>query len=526
VRILILQRTNTEQKKLHLLTEKSWQMYARKHNYGYLFLDDDYINERPPTYIIEDSLIKILGNDTYKNWDWIFWADVDSIVMNDSIKLETFINDTSAEIIASKLKLKIIYNISVNSDKILITKHPYEKPVYDWETINTGHLFVKNTDWNLNFLNEVYGYEACYKDVEYARYGGDEIPFTVLYMQNPDVAKHIVFTDINNFLSCNPFFQSDILEHSQNLRNYKIGDFIIHASGIPLQHKINMLKEFLKFKNILTYPTDEISFIDISLVECSPYNTCPGCLAGESCKIGMYNVFTFMDENIWQSIITCLNKIGFNGVCRINAGRHSNEPLCDRILADLAFLGCKVIWDCIDTNHEEFLIRNAELLKSEKIQILVNIIESHSNEIYKKCGKNEFLNNHVLSLQTCVWILDHDSLDSLTDKLYSMMYTVKLNEIYQVCPYPMKPYSSGMDHILCGWEDKQNYLRRLTGLDIHLDKEIKYTYYTDSIYIRNSGELYLGNDDGTNGIVMGNITDLNIIPIKGLSDSRENLCGN
>ena len=74
-------------------------------------------------------LLKNMGNTAH---EWIFWTDVDSMVMNQAIPLEDFVDDDYDIVIAR-----------------------------DFNAINTGQFLIRNCEWSRKFLANVYTHTEC-----------------------------------------------------------------------------------------------------------------------------------------------------------------------------------------------------------------------------------------------------------------------------------------------------------------------------------------------------------------------------
>lgn len=69
----------------HIGQHSDWnkEVYAKKHNYDYILIHKILDPKRPASWS------KILALEQYlDNYDWLFWSHADSLIMNDTIKLE------------------------------------------------------------------------------------------------------------------------------------------------------------------------------------------------------------------------------------------------------------------------------------------------------------------------------------------------------------------------------------------------------------------------------------------------------
>lgn len=111
-------------KKAVLPSQLSKKLYCKKHNYAYIDDESVYDKTRPIAWS------KILLLQKYlPNYDYLVWIDADAMIMNLEQKLE------------DKIML-------MNSKDIMVQK-PFPR-------INTGVIFIKNTDYSLKFLKRLY----------------------------------------------------------------------------------------------------------------------------------------------------------------------------------------------------------------------------------------------------------------------------------------------------------------------------------------------------------------------------------
>lgn len=120
-------RLGEEYKKIthygHLTKEK----YCKIHGYDLRDDEDVYDSSRPYAWSKVKLLQKCLEEGKY---DYVVWVDADTHIMNNDYKLEEFISELSGG-----------RDVMLASDK---------------EMINSGVMFVKNTDWSRLFLQTLW----------------------------------------------------------------------------------------------------------------------------------------------------------------------------------------------------------------------------------------------------------------------------------------------------------------------------------------------------------------------------------
>ncbi len=108
--------------------------YCEKHGYKFLGYTKR-LCDRPPPW---EKLLYLQKH--IQDYDWIFWSDSDSFIINGEIKLEDYINE----------------------EKDLIIQLDQSDPALQTVTfkgvlgVNSGEMFLKNSDWSRWFLNECY----------------------------------------------------------------------------------------------------------------------------------------------------------------------------------------------------------------------------------------------------------------------------------------------------------------------------------------------------------------------------------
>ena len=107
---------------------ESKRNYANKHGYDFIIGGKDVWDRHRP---VQWSKFNIIQKHIH-SYDWIFWTDADSIILNDTIKLETFIDI-----------------IPPNKD-ILWT-------IDACNHMNNGHMFIRGKSaWAHDFFNRAY----------------------------------------------------------------------------------------------------------------------------------------------------------------------------------------------------------------------------------------------------------------------------------------------------------------------------------------------------------------------------------
>lgn len=123
-RIAIISLYDSNYKNIGQYSDINKTNYAKKHEYD-LFLYHNVLDQsRPGAW----SKIRAIQRHL-KDYDWIYWSDADSLIMNTDVKLEDIIDDK--------------FNMVIS------------KEVYRGD-LNTGSFLIKNCDWSQQLLKEVY----------------------------------------------------------------------------------------------------------------------------------------------------------------------------------------------------------------------------------------------------------------------------------------------------------------------------------------------------------------------------------
>ena len=207
--------------------------YARLNNYDLVSKRGLY-KTKPKRHPSWHSLSLILEILETSNVDWVFWSDVDALIMDQAVKLESFIRPDCDIIIPSQGKGEycgIITNIC----------------------LCCGHYFIKNTRWSKDFLRHLWKWPEGEFD-KYKNHGyWEQCGMNYMFNENEmDFDKHVHIEKQNR--SFNSFYFMDDYKHEsmefkewgesffrtkeskKELENglgtaYNEGDFIIHFAG-------------------------------------------------------------------------------------------------------------------------------------------------------------------------------------------------------------------------------------------------------------------------------------------------------
>ena len=111
------------------LGEENKRTYCQMHGYDFIFVQEKLDPSRHAYWQKILLALKTMQNPDYK---WIVWMDADTLIMDQGIPLEDFIDQKSNFIVSE-----------------------------NFNGINSGIFFVRNCEWSLKFLHSVYARTDC-----------------------------------------------------------------------------------------------------------------------------------------------------------------------------------------------------------------------------------------------------------------------------------------------------------------------------------------------------------------------------
>jgi len=183
-------------KKIVKYGTKTKEEYCKRHFYDFCNDESVYDTSRPYAWskirLIQkcmESNERSQGKDS-QMYDYIVWMDADTFVMNPEKKLEVFISDLS------------------QGRDILIAQ--------DWHMINSGVMFIKNSEWSRKFLDALWDKTEFLNDNNW-----EQTAIIDMYDKNIlDCKNHITVLPMDRQREINAYYC-----------NFKLGDFLIHLAG-------------------------------------------------------------------------------------------------------------------------------------------------------------------------------------------------------------------------------------------------------------------------------------------------------
>lgn len=205
--------------------------YANKHNYDFIYFDDIIDKTRPPQWSKVKAVESIL-----KDYDWVWWIDIDTLIMEFDIMLESLIDD--------------------NYDLIFTSN--------EYSYLSNGSSFFKNTQLTFDFLSDCYDLKHdCLKNVNVNVFDHEQQSMRQLIL---NVDKYKSKSKLIDERCCNSFCVTEneqvlSIYPSWNLDSniYQKGDFVIQFCGRSFSERIN---DFEKYEKNVNFGSKTITIID------------------------------------------------------------------------------------------------------------------------------------------------------------------------------------------------------------------------------------------------------------------------
>lgn len=181
-----LSKTNTNLEKLHdyfddyyMLSVEHHRNYAQKHGYLFTFSQK---RDNDPLHSHHWNKIRLLRERLRAPGpEWIWWTDVDTIIMNTNVTLESVVESVCGE---NKIDGG---NVNINACDFMVDI-----------TINAGSFLIRRSDWSRDFVDrwwKLRDYNGVFQITELHRFFDDQ-----------DALLHIVRVEgLKTFTQTNPF---------------------------------------------------------------------------------------------------------------------------------------------------------------------------------------------------------------------------------------------------------------------------------------------------------------------------------
>jgi FkbM family methyltransferase len=195
---------------------KNKKIYADLNGYDLIYFDDIIDKDRPPQWSKVQAIQAALSK-----YDWVWWIDIDAMIMNFSIKLEDIIDE--------------------NFDMIF-TRNEYS-------FISNGSSFFKNSELTHKFLNQVYTLDHPeLQKIDIQSFDHEQKAMRVLLQNDVDMLRRTKLIDERICNSYYPTLDYDVLRNYPNWNTssnlYQEGDFVVQFCGRTFGERLRLIKKF------------------------------------------------------------------------------------------------------------------------------------------------------------------------------------------------------------------------------------------------------------------------------------------
>jgi len=228
IAVLVVYDDNYEEMK-KITVDNNIQQYCDLHSYTLIPHKIEGFSRHPAWSKISKSIDILKSNE----FDWLFFIDLDCLIMNPTIQLETIIDEK--------------YSFIIPSHNIPAIDTPTITP-FNTDNIITSQFLVKNDEIGLQILEDIWDAKEWPQDLDINTfdYEGRQTRITIL---KPEFSNHIKIVDekiLNRFWYMNsPFMVFHNLDVNKLVWNP--GDFIAHVTGYQKEERIRLLSDLNYF---------------------------------------------------------------------------------------------------------------------------------------------------------------------------------------------------------------------------------------------------------------------------------------
>jgi len=213
--------------------------YCELHGYNFLIsrFEDYATDDKPVAWQNAYNKLKaardILKNNNFK---WLVYIDTDSLIMNSSIKLESFIDDS--------------YSLIVLNHQVFPSDNPITS-VAGLNNVIISHFFIKNNEDGLKILDAWINNEGWPENIPIDQWDLEGRQMRIL-INNPKYTSKIKAINEGIFsrfwYSSNPFLVFNFKGFSDNF--FRPGDFIVHTVGYSIEERARILSDLNYFSDL------------------------------------------------------------------------------------------------------------------------------------------------------------------------------------------------------------------------------------------------------------------------------------
>jgi hypothetical protein len=224
IAVLVVYDDNYESMK-KLTVDNNIKNYCDLHGYTLIPYKVTETERHASWYKISKSIDILKSNE----FDWLFFIDLDCLIMNPTIKLESIIDER--------------YSFIVPSHNVPAIDTPTITPFNTNNTI-TSQFLVKNDDMGIKILEDIWESKELpsHMDFHTFDYEGRQTRVTII---KDEFKSHVKILDekiLNRFWYMNSPF---VTFHNMGVNDlvWKPGDFIVHVTGYQKEERIKLLSD-------------------------------------------------------------------------------------------------------------------------------------------------------------------------------------------------------------------------------------------------------------------------------------------
>jgi hypothetical protein len=195
--------------------------YANKHGYDFIYFDKVIDPSRPPQW----SKVKAIEY-ALQDYDWVWWIDIDALIMEFDVKLESIIDEN--------------YDIIFTANK--------------YSYLSNGSSFFKNSQVSRQFLKDCYELQIPYlKNINVQVFDHEQQSMRALVLNDPIYKQKTKLIDERVCNSYCTTTNAGVLGAYPNWNTesnlYQKGDFVIQFCGRTFDERLKIFDEYNKKVN-------------------------------------------------------------------------------------------------------------------------------------------------------------------------------------------------------------------------------------------------------------------------------------
>lgn len=207
------------------LSIPNFKKYTQKQKYDLIYYNETIDSTLPPQW----QKVKAILNHL-ESYSWVWWLDVDSLIMNFNIRLENIIDD--------------------NFD-LIFTKNKFSY-------ISNGSAFYKNSTVTKEFLEKVWNRtDTLLKDINVKVFDHEQQAMRVLLQKDVRFLNKVKFIHERVCNSYHSTTNLNVLKYYPEWNNednlYQPGDFVIQFAGQEKERRIELMEKFCNKTNYLNF---------------------------------------------------------------------------------------------------------------------------------------------------------------------------------------------------------------------------------------------------------------------------------